>query len=56
MLNQDMVGYSKGTIDAGKPESFGLITDNTNADLNAYLARVIDQVCCRLCTFFELHH
>jgi leucyl aminopeptidase len=56
MLNQDMVGYSKGTIDAGKPESFGLITDNTNADLNAYLARVIDQVCYRFCTSFELHH
>ena len=44
MLNQDMVGYSKGTIDAGKPESFGLITDNTNPELNYYVARVIDEV------------
>lgn len=44
MLNQDMVGYSKGTINAGKPESFGLITDNTNPELNDYVARVIDEV------------
>jgi hypothetical protein len=44
MLNQDMVGYSKGTIDAGKPESFGLITDNTNPELNDYVARIIDEV------------
>jgi leucyl aminopeptidase len=27
MLQQDMVGYTKATLDAGKPESFGLITD-----------------------------
>jgi leucyl aminopeptidase len=44
MLNQDMVGYTKATLDAGKPESFGLITDNTNPELNEYIGRVIDKV------------
>jgi leucyl aminopeptidase len=44
MLQQDMVGYTKATLDAGKPESFGLITDFTDAPLNEYLSRVIDTV------------
>lgn len=43
MLNQDMTGYSKATLDAGKPESFGLITDFTDAELNQYMTRVIDE-------------
>ncbi|PSN59570.1 Zn-dependent exopeptidase [Corynespora cassiicola Philippines] len=43
MLNQDMTGYSKGTIDAGKPESFGLITDFTDPTLNEYISRVIEE-------------
>ena len=44
MLNQDMVGYTKATLDAGKPESFGLITDFTDPELNEYIGRVIDEV------------
>jgi len=44
MLQQDMVGYTKATLDAGKPESFGLITDFTDANLNEYLSRVISTV------------
>lgn len=44
MLQQDMVGYTKATLDAGKPESFGLITDFTSAPLNEYLSRVINEV------------
>lgn len=44
MLQQDMVGYTKATLDAGKPESFGLITDFTDAPLNEYLSRVINEV------------
>jgi leucyl aminopeptidase len=44
MLQQDMVGYTKATLDAGKPESFGLITDFTDATLNEYLTRVIKTV------------
>lgn len=43
MLQQDMVGYTKATLDAGKPESFGLITDYTDANLNEYLSRVINE-------------
>ncbi|KAF1918172.1 hypothetical protein BDU57DRAFT_514780 [Ampelomyces quisqualis] len=43
MLQQDMVGYTKATLDAGKPESFGLITDFTAALLNEYLSRVINE-------------
>ncbi|KAH7411625.1 hypothetical protein DE146DRAFT_243496 [Phaeosphaeria sp. MPI-PUGE-AT-0046c] len=43
MLQQDMVGYTKATLDAGKPESFGLITDFTDAPLNEYLSRVINE-------------
>lgn len=44
MLQQDMVGYTKGTLNAGKPESFGLITDFTDAVLNQYLVGVIGEV------------
>lgn len=36
MLNQDMVGYSPRN-------QFGVITDNTNAALNTFVKRVIDQ-------------
>ncbi|XP_014551573.1 hypothetical protein COCVIDRAFT_112554, partial [Bipolaris victoriae FI3] len=43
MLQQDMVGYTKGTLNAGKPESFGLITDFTDAVLNQYLVGVIGE-------------
>jgi leucyl aminopeptidase len=44
MLQQDMVGYLKATIDAGKPESFGLTTDFIDASLNEFMTRVIDTV------------
>jgi leucyl aminopeptidase len=47
MLQQDMVGYTQATLDAGKPESFGLITDFTDAPLNEYLSRVISEVSSR---------
>lgn len=43
MLNQDMTGYTKGMLDAGLPESFGLITDFTDAPLNEFVARVITE-------------
>lgn len=38
-----MTGYIKGTLDAGQPESFGLITDFTDATLNSFLARIINE-------------
>jgi leucyl aminopeptidase len=44
MLQQDMVGYTKGTLNAGKEESFGLITDFTDGVLNEFLVRVIGEV------------
>lgn len=44
-----MVGYTKATLDAGKPESFGLITDYTDASLTAWLGRVIKEVRCHNC-------
>lgn len=52
MLQQDMVGYTKGTLNAGKPESFGLITDFTDGVLNEYVARVIGEVSAFLRLFF----
>lgn len=44
MLNQDMTGYIQGTLDAGKPESFGLITDNVDPGLTDFTKLVIDGV------------
>ena len=44
MLNQDMTGYVQGTLDAGKPESFGLIGDNVDAALSEFTKLVIDGV------------
>ncbi|KAH9883118.1 hypothetical protein J1614_000488 [Plenodomus biglobosus] len=43
MLNQDMTGYTEATFAAGAPESFGLITDFTDAELNEYVGRVIGE-------------
>ncbi|EOA86074.1 uncharacterized protein SETTUDRAFT_110755 [Exserohilum turcica Et28A] len=43
VLQQDMVGYTRGTLDAGKEESFGLMTDFTHAGLNAFVAQVIHE-------------
>lgn len=42
MLQQDMTGYSKGSINQGIEEHLGLITDYTNVGLNAFLKLVID--------------
>ncbi|KAK6344497.1 Leucine aminopeptidase 1 [Orbilia brochopaga] len=45
MLNQDMTGYTKGTIDAGQPESMGVVTDNVDKDLTAFVKKVIAAYC-----------
>ncbi|GAB1200466.1 Leucine aminopeptidase 1 [Aspergillus pseudonomiae] len=42
MLQQDMTGYTKGTTDAGKPESIGIITDNVDENLTKFLKVVVD--------------
>ena len=37
MLQQDMTGFIQKTIDAGKPESVGVITDYVDAGLTAFI-------------------
>ncbi|GMG08847.1 unnamed protein product [Aspergillus oryzae] len=44
MLQQDMTGYTKGTTDAGKPESIGIITDNVDENLTKFLKVIVDAV------------
>ncbi|OAX77637.1 leucine aminopeptidase 1 [Emergomyces africanus] len=45
MLQQDMTGYSKGTIDAGEPESVGVITDFVDAGLTEFIKKVVTGYC-----------
>lgn len=44
MLHQDMTGYIQHTLDAGKPESMGVITDYTNKGLTEFIKKLITQV------------
>lgn len=44
MLQQDMTGYVKGTLDAGLPESVGVIVDYVDAGLTKFIKLVIEQV------------
>ena len=44
MLQQDMTGYVQGTLDAGKPESVGVITDFVDPALTAFIKKVIEEV------------
>jgi leucyl aminopeptidase len=45
MLQQDMTGYAQGTLDAGKPESVGIVTDYVDPDLTAFIKKVITAYC-----------
>ncbi|TQS32616.1 hypothetical protein Golomagni_07064, partial [Golovinomyces magnicellulatus] len=45
MLQQDMTGYVQGTLDAGKPESVGVITDYVDPGLTTFIKTVIEQYC-----------
>ncbi|KAI1429928.1 Zn-dependent exopeptidase [Xylaria sp. FL1777] len=45
MLQQDMTGFIQKTIDAGKPESVGVITDFVDAGLTAFIKKVIEEYC-----------
>ncbi|KAE8143573.1 leucine aminopeptidase A [Aspergillus pseudotamarii] len=45
MLQQDMTGYIKGTTDAGKPESIGIIIDNVDENLTKFLKVIVDAYC-----------
>ena len=44
MLQQDMTGYVQGTLDAGKPESVGVITDFVDPGLTEFIKKVIEEV------------
>jgi leucyl aminopeptidase len=39
MLQQDMTGYIQKTLDAGEPESVGVITDYVSLDLTEFIKR-----------------
>ncbi|OJD22065.1 leucine aminopeptidase 1 [Blastomyces percursus] len=45
MLQQDMTGYSKGTLDAGEPESVGVITDFVDEGLTEFIKKVVSGYC-----------
>ena len=49
MLQQDMTGYTHKTIEAGEPESVGVITDFVNPDLTEFIKKIITQVCHHQC-------
>ncbi|TQW00821.1 hypothetical protein V2A60_001861 [Cordyceps javanica] len=45
MLQQDMTGYVQGTIEAGKPESVGVIMDFVDPGLTKFIKVVIEEYC-----------
>lgn len=45
MLQQDMTGYIQATLDAGEPESVGVITDYVDAGLTTFIKEVIGTYC-----------
>lgn len=44
MLQQDMTGYTHRTLEAGQPESVGVITDFVDPGLTTFIEKVINQV------------
>lgn len=44
MLQQDMTGYTHKTIEAGEPESVGVITDFVDPALTEFIKTVVNQV------------
>ncbi|ODH13203.1 leucine aminopeptidase 1 [Paracoccidioides brasiliensis] len=45
MLQQDMTGYSQGTLDAGEQESVGVITDYVHSGLTEFIMKVVTGYC-----------
>ncbi|KAF2672813.1 Zn-dependent exopeptidase [Microthyrium microscopicum] len=45
MLQQDMTGFIKRTIAAGKKEALGVITDFVDPDLTTFIQKVITEYC-----------
>lgn len=44
MLQQDMTGYVEGTLNAGKPEQVGVITDYVDTGLVEFIKKVVTEV------------
>ncbi|EEU40197.1 uncharacterized protein NECHADRAFT_99154 [Fusarium vanettenii 77-13-4] len=45
MLQQDMTGYVQKTLDAGQPESVGVITDFVDPGLTTFIKTVVEEYC-----------
>lgn len=45
MLQQDMTGFVKRTVDAGKPESVGVIVDYVDKKLTEFIKKIITEYC-----------
>lgn len=45
MLQQDMTGYTSGTLEAGEPESVGVITDYVDPGLTDFIKKVVSTYC-----------
>jgi len=45
MLQQDMTGFVEKTLDAGKPESVGVVTDYVDEGLTEFIKEVITEYC-----------
>ncbi|KAF4982437.1 hypothetical protein FZEAL_1955 [Fusarium zealandicum] len=45
MLQQDMTGYVQKTLDAGQPESVGVITDYVDPGLTKFIKTVVEEYC-----------
>lgn len=45
MLQQDMTGYVQGTLDSGKEESVGVITDFVDPALTNFIKKIVTEVC-----------
>ncbi|PSS16644.1 hypothetical protein M430DRAFT_50998 [Amorphotheca resinae ATCC 22711] len=45
MLQQDMTGYVQGTLDKGKKESVGVITDFVDPSLTDFIKKVVTKYC-----------
>ena len=45
MLQQDMTGYIQKTLDAGEPESVGVITDFVDPGLTEYIKKIVTEYC-----------
>lgn len=45
MIQQDMTGFVKATLDSGLPESIGVLTDNVDEELTDFVKTLIDEYC-----------